>query len=146
MDNTVISIFNLGQDFFDLMQSYKNKLWFIDLEGSSTKTTSYSNLFGLKDGIVIVEMEYRHDNPATHLGYALILLKFKAWNDEISDYEDYPSCTLIVKTKAPKRDFEGVAKEFIVLRRTVARITSNERITFADLVKRLEEEGVEFGI
>jgi hypothetical protein len=43
-------------------------------------------------------------------------------------------------------DFEGMAKEFLALKRKIEEIVNDGRISFADLMRELEKEGVKFGI
>jgi hypothetical protein len=129
--------------FLDGIEKFRSKNWYLELE-SCSKTLEYRYSSDIKDGIFYIKLEYRDESIVRP--YLVILIEFKKWLEEESDYEDYPSYVEIVKVNADMHDFEGMAKEFLALRRKVSKIVSEGRITFAELMKKLEEEGVEFGI
>jgi hypothetical protein len=134
-------LFAPKKDFFDFMKELQGEHWFLELE-SSNKVTKYSYLRGVKEGYVILEFQYRHDNQWDGTGLGVVMIKFEPLQDD-DEYERVDLYALY-HTGSGIEGFENGAKKFLQIRRAMSKI--DEFIPLQEFFSKLEEMGVELGM
>jgi hypothetical protein len=135
-------LFGPKEDFYDYMKSFQSEHWFLELE-SANKVTKYSYLRGVKEGYVIAEFQYRHDNRWDGTGLGVVMIKFTPLQEEDDEYERVDLYALY-SVGSGIEGFEAGAKKFLDIRRAMSKI--DEFIPLQEFLSKLEERGIELGM